>query len=155
MVDYATQNLKDASMSEKFVYLEHVTDALIEAYGSTLEEAFENAAKATINTMVEIQRVKPVRGIEFEIRGADLPELLYNWLEAILAEVDADQLLLCDFELQIEKKNEGFILCAKCRGQKFDPKIHEFKTAVKAPTYHEMTVEKTGSTYVLRFLLDL
>jgi hypothetical protein len=34
-------------------FLDHMTDAVIEAYGTTLEEAFENAAKALCDTMID------------------------------------------------------------------------------------------------------
>jgi SHS2 domain-containing protein len=36
-------------------FLDHMTDAIIEAYGSTLEEAFENAAKALCDTMIDLK----------------------------------------------------------------------------------------------------
>ncbi|MGI0036609.1 MAG: archease, partial [Nitrososphaera sp.] len=38
-------------MGVGYRFLDHMTDALIEAYGSTLEEAFENAGKALSDTM--------------------------------------------------------------------------------------------------------
>jgi SHS2 domain-containing protein len=33
-----------------FRYLDHMTDAIVEAYGNSLDEAFENSAKGLINT---------------------------------------------------------------------------------------------------------
>jgi SHS2 domain-containing protein len=142
-------------MAEKYVYLEHSTDALIEAYGPSIEEAFVNAAKATVDTIVELDRVKPKERIQFIVTGHDMYELLYNWLENILSVVDTDQLLLKEFNIRIIEKPGGFSLEADCFGQKFDEKVHNFRTAVKAPTYHEMSIRKAGPQYILKFLLDL
>ncbi|MBV9666761.1 MAG: archease, partial [Nitrososphaeraceae archaeon] len=46
--------MKDACVSEgRFRYLDHMTDAIIEAYGSTLDEAFENSARGLVETMFD------------------------------------------------------------------------------------------------------
>ena len=58
-----------------------MTDAVIEAYGTTLEEAFENAAKALCDTMIDLRTVRPKREIKFSAKGNDLYSLLFDWLD--------------------------------------------------------------------------
>ena len=52
-------------MTTRFRYLDHVTDAIIEAYGSSLDEAFENSAKGLVNTMIDLEQITPDQ--EYEI----------------------------------------------------------------------------------------
>ncbi|MDG6921956.1 MAG: archease, partial [Nitrososphaerota archaeon] len=40
-------------------------------------------------------------------------------------------------------------------GEKFDPTKHEQKTAIKAPTYHDMKILQRENGVSMRFLLDL
>jgi SHS2 domain-containing protein len=52
---------------EKFKFFEHTADVEFEAYGKTLEEAFENAALAMFSVMTDTIKVKPKTKKEFEI----------------------------------------------------------------------------------------
>jgi len=45
-------------MKKRFKFLEHTADAYVEAYGTSLEEAFENAAMATLDVMTELEKVE-------------------------------------------------------------------------------------------------
>ena len=39
-----------------YQFLDHMTDAYIEAHGSTMEEAFEFAAEAVVDTMISVKK---------------------------------------------------------------------------------------------------
>ena len=77
-------------MSEgRFRYLDHMTDAVIEAYGGTLDEAFENSALGLVNTMFDLTATSNIsccadKEIQIEAKGFDLQSLLYNWLEKVM-----------------------------------------------------------------------
>ncbi|MGH9909663.1 MAG: archease, partial [Nitrososphaerales archaeon] len=60
-------------------FLDHMTDAYIEAYGSTMEEAFEFAAKAVVDTMISVGNVHAQKEEQVSVEGHDLESLLYNW----------------------------------------------------------------------------
>ena len=134
--------------------LEHTSDAYLEAWGSSLEEAFENAAKALFDTMVELEKVEAVREDSFEVEGEDLESLLYNWLESLLIEFDSRGMVYGEFDVRIERRDGGFRLSARARGERFDLEKHGYKVGVKAVTYHLMKVE-ADDTYRMRFLLDI
>ena len=142
-------------MSVQYKFLEHTTDAEIESYGATLEEAFENAARALEDTMVDIRSIVPKTTDEIIVEAEDKEALLYSWLEALIIKQDTENMIYSKFDCEISKTVKGFRLVAQIFGEKFDPKRHEQKTAIKAPTYHQMKIEENKQQVTLRFLLDL
>ena len=141
-----------------YKFLEHVTDAEIEAYGNNLEEAFENAGRAVEDTMVDINTIANSQHEVVVVEGKDKEYLLYSWLEALINKQDIEEMLYSEFHCTISKMKEGNLrLVAKISGEKFSAAKHEQKTGIKAPTYHGMKiVESPIQKYVtMRFLLDL
>src|SRR5881397_862701 len=90
-------------------FLEHMTDAVIEAYGETLEEAFENAAKGVNDTMVDLNTVMPVREISIAAEGHDLYSLLFEWLDKVMLLLVADGIVTSEFTVKI-RRNSGYLL---------------------------------------------
>ncbi|MGI0080488.1 MAG: archease [Nitrososphaerales archaeon] len=142
-------------MSVRYRLLDHTTDAEIESYGATLEEAFENAAFALEDTMVDVASIRPEIEEQIMIKAKDKEALLYSWLEALIIRQDTENMLFSKFSCKISDINKGFQLKAKISGEKFDPTRHEQKTAIKAPTYHGMKIVEGHQRTTLRFLLDL
>ncbi len=131
-----------------------MTDAFIEAYGSTLEEAFENAAKALIDTMIDIKRVTPEREVKIEAYGDDLHSLLFDWLDKVMLLAVSEGFVISEFKVVI-KQNGGYRLEGSGRGEKLNLEKHHYKVEIKAVTYHEMQIRQESSGTTVRFLLDL
>jgi SHS2 domain-containing protein len=145
-----------------FRYLDHMTDALIEAYGSTLDEAFENSAYGLVNTMFDLSNVSADLEVKIEANGYDLHSLLYDWLEKVMLIVLTDNFILSCFKVMISHANnmddsDAYFLRSKVRGERLDLKKHSFKVEVKAVTYHEMQIkqDKEKNLFITRFLVDL
>jgi SHS2 domain-containing protein len=137
-----------------YTFLEHVSDAFIEAYGTNMSEAFSNAALGLIDTMIDITMVSIKQEVKFQVKGFDLESLLYNWLETVLIKVSRDGIVFSSFKIRVNNIT-GFELSGYGFGEMMDLKKHRPKTEVKAITYHLMKIsEKQGKTTV-RFLLDL
>jgi SHS2 domain-containing protein len=140
-----------------FRFLEHMTDAEIEVYGRNLNEAFENAARAVESMMVDLASVRTTERRVIRVSGKDLGALLYAWIESLISLEDTDSLLFSEFNCEVlQSSNGSWQLLATVHGDKFDPERHEERTAVKAPTYHDMKIsidEKQRVT--MRFLVDL
>ena len=69
---------------ERFRILEHPADIGFEAFGSTREEVFANAARALFHLMVDLDYIGPRDGILMEVEGSDPASLLVNWLSELL-----------------------------------------------------------------------
>jgi SHS2 domain-containing protein len=137
-------------------FLDHMTDAIIEAYGTTLEEAFENAAKALCDTMIELKTVKPKREIKFSIKGNDLYSLLFDWLDKVMLLLVADGIAMSEFSVKIKQhNNNGYLLEGAARGEPLELDRHRYKVEIKAVTYHEMEIKQDKGIITLKFLLDL
>jgi protein archease len=135
-------------------YLDHMTDAVIEAYGSTLEEAFESAAKALNDTMIDLKEVKPDMEVRIQASGHDLQELLFDWLDRVMLLLVADGIVMSEFSVKIRQGN-GYSLEGVAEGEKLNLKKHHYKVEIKAVTYHEMEIRQASGSATVRFLLDL
>jgi SHS2 domain-containing protein len=134
-------------------YLEHMTDAFIEVTGQTLEEAFETAGIAVVDTILDINSVEKKMERKIEIKARDLNNLLYSWLEEIIILTITDGFAGASFQVHIIK-SEQYKLDAIISGEEIDFQKHHFKLEIKAPTYHLMEI-KQEKPIVMRFLLDL
>ena len=137
-------------------FLEHVTDALVEAWGETLEEAFSQGGLALFETMLDTKSVHQKTSEEVQTAGHDEKELLYNYLEELLLLFEVKQLALGDFIVSSITPSHGEIrLKGKASGEPYDRAKHSGKVEVKGITYHLMEIEKRPGKVTVRFLLDL
>jgi SHS2 domain-containing protein len=133
-----------------------MTDAVIEAYGITLEQAFENAAKGLIDTMIDLKTVRPEKEIKFSAKGHDLYSLLFDWLDKVMLLLVADRIAVSQFSIKIKRHNNNrYSLEGTTRGEALDLGRHRYKVEIKAVTYHEMEIKQEKGMVTVRFLLDL
>lgn len=165
--------MKYARVSERrFRYLDHMTDALIEAYGGTLDEAFENSARGLVDTMFDLtdtmtntnfsslSSAVDKKEIQIKAQGFDLQNLLYDWLEKVMLVILMEHVILFDFKVKISEKNFDdyhYLLLGTAKAENQNLEKHHYKLEVKAITYHEMEIkeEKEKNRVTIRFLLDL
>jgi protein archease len=141
-------------MSEKFRFLDHTADAKFQAYGRTLEEAFGNAALATVSLMWDPVQVEQTRRRPVEVRGKDLEQLLVRFLAEIIYLFETRGFLLGAVdELAVEKAEDGFRLRAVFRGDDRRAKYAIFGE-VKAITYHEMRIDE-GPAVTVQVVVDI
>jgi SHS2 domain-containing protein len=139
-----------------FQFLEHRADVYVAAYGRSLEEAFQNAALATFETMTDTSKITPQLEESVEVEGFDEKALLYNWLETLLVRFETTEILYSKFKIVVlQKTNKGLKLKANVYGEKFNPEKHPSKVGVKAVTYHRMEIVKEPNGVTVRFVLDI
>lgn len=139
---------------KKYKYLKHTADAKFQAFGSTLEEAFSNAALATASLMWDSEKIQKRLKREVKIQGKDLKQLLCSFLEEILYLLDTEMFLLSSVEdVKIEKKGGKFLLEAFFEGDKYSDR-YEMYGEVKAITYNEMEI-KNNHQVTLQVVVDL
>lgn len=136
--------------------MDHMTDAVVEAHGSTLEEAFVQGARGLVDTMVDLDTVRPVMEVKIEAEGHDLESLLFDWLDRVMLLMVADGIVLSEFSVKIQKLDGGnYLLKGAAKGEKIDLARHRYKVEIKAITYHEMLVRQEKGRVTIRFLMDL
>ena len=139
------------SMSYK--YLEHSTDAFIEVKAKNLEEAFSVAGKSVVETIIDSNNIQEIEEKNIKVKGRNLLNLLYNWLEEIVTITITDGFAIRNFSVNI-KKNKEYQIISNISGEKLDIKKHNFKVEIKSPTFHLMEIEENDEI-TMRYLLDL
>jgi len=125
-----------------------------QAFGRTLEEAFSNAALATISLMWDNKKIEKRIKYRLEKQGIDLKQLLVVFLEEILFLMDSQMFLLHSAQkVRIEKKENQYLLEAFFSGDKYSDK-YEIFGGVKAITYNEMRVE-CNSHFMVQVVVDV
>ncbi|MFL6372887.1 MAG: archease [Nitrososphaera sp.] len=143
-------------MSGGYRSLDHMTDAFIEAYGTTLEEAFEKAAMALCDTMIDLKTVIPKSEFKLSVKGNDLYSLLFNWLDEVMLLLVADRIAMSQFSVKITQHNDNsYLLEGIASGEPLELNRHHYKVEIKAVTYHEMEIRQEKNIITARFLLDL
>ncbi len=145
---------KSENKTLKFEFFDVTADAGFWAYGSTLEESFENAGLAMFEIMTDTDCVSPLIKKEFTIESEDKVSLLYDWLEELLFLHDVEFLLFSRFKVVISPLEEGYELKAEVWGDEINRKIHEQRDEVKAVTFHLMEVNEEPE-FKVQVILDL
>jgi SHS2 domain-containing protein len=137
-----------------FELLDHEADIGIRGWGSTINEAFENGAKAMFSVMVNLRKVELKEEIKVHVKADDLDSLFIEWLNELLAQRDILEMVFSDFKVEIKKNREVF-LAGEARGEHLDQKKHEIRTEVKAATYFGLkSGEESGLQYI-QCVLDI
>ncbi|MHC1635258.1 MAG: archease [Candidatus Methanospirareceae archaeon] len=137
---------------EKYRHIEHTSDVAFEAYGTTLEELFANAALATYSFMTDIEEIDEDIEKEVEVKSEDLYSLMFDWLDEILFLFESEGLILKKFDIRVDATN--FVIRGKCRGGRYDPYKHEAGIIIKAVTYNMMEIKK-NEIWRARVVLDV
>lgn len=141
-------------MGGGFRYLEHVTDAYVEAYGHSMAEAFDYSARGLVNLMFDIEKAKGEIPIEIKLEEDDISHLLYSWLEKVLLIVLVEGLVMSKFAVSISLKS-SYKLEAYSKADSVDLIKHNYKTEVKGITYHAMELIQKVNLVKIRYIADL
>jgi len=134
-------------MAMRYENLEHTADVMIKAYGSDLEECFENAAYGMMDQILDAARVELRAEETIGVEAETVEDLLYNFLSEVLFIFDARRLALAEFDVQMD----GLKLTCRARGERFDRERHAPKQEIKAVTYHMMQVNEEEPSVTVIF----
>ncbi len=127
-------------MDTDYRLLDHTADVAFEAFGSTLDELFENATRAFYDAFVMVEKVTAEMEKKVEISDFEVDFLLYKWLNEILFLFDTEFFAAKNVNVSIKKEKKEYLLEANLLGGKIRPEI--IKTEPKAITMHNFKVEK-------------
>jgi SHS2 domain-containing protein len=143
-------------MERGFRFHDHTADITIECWAPTLETAFEEAALATFEVILDTSTVTPSEPVEIETRGYDMEELLVEWIGHHIALIDITGRFYSKFEVDsISKDGDEYVLKGRAFGESIDFDKHDTRTEVKAMTYADMKIDQQNEKTTLCFTLDL
>ena len=137
---------------KKYEIIEHTADIAIKAFGSSLSEAFENAAKAMFDIITDKSEIESVGQYDIKIEASDLEQLLVDWLSELLFLNTSQNLVFGFFKVELDEEKK--YLVGHVFGDKYS--ISKYKTGleVKAATYHMLEV-KNKKPYYVQVLFDV
>lgn len=139
-------------MGSAFRLLEHTSDIGISATGANREEALIAASKGLVSIIVDPSPFKAVEERYFKAPGRDEAAQVVNWLNEILFFFDTDGLVFVEFTIDSWTEHE---ILGHARGERIDIEKHEFRTAVKAATYHQFESRPGPDGWEFRIYVDL
>jgi SHS2 domain-containing protein len=135
-----------------YEHFEHTADLGLRVHAPDVNTLFAEAGTALFAAIVDgIDTVRPERGVDVHIEGAELDYLLFDWLRELLYRFDAEHILFSRFDVSVE----GAGLSATAWGEPLDPARHVLSHEVKAITYHELRVEQEGADWVAEVIVDI
>ncbi|HEC87569.1 MAG TPA: archease [Thermoplasmatales archaeon] len=137
---------------KEFEIIEHTADVGIKAYGSTLAESFENAAKGMFALITDNSPIASIGEYNIELKADNIEELLVDWLSELLFLQSAYNLVFGKFEVKLDEVSNS--LSAKVFGEEYNAKKHRYGVEIKAVTYHMLKVEKEPP-YEIQVLFDI
>ena len=144
--------LTRCNIMKKYEFFDHTADMGLRIYGPSLAGLFENAGCALFDVLTDTGRVQPRQTQRFELRRDNVEELLVEWLGSLLYEFDAGGLLFSRFTVE---HIDGLSLAASAHGEPFQPGCHELKTAVKAVTYHGLSIRQENGLWQATVVIDI
>jgi SHS2 domain-containing protein len=136
---------------KKYKFIDDLTsDVMFEAFGKDLKQLFENAAEAMFTVICQLEKVGQKESREVMVKGENEKDLLFNWLQELIALVDTEGLFFSKFEIREISAKE---LKATVYGEEAKPEKGE--TVVKAVTYYKFDFEETKEGFRARVSLDI
>jgi SHS2 domain-containing protein len=121
---------------EHWEHFAHDADIGVRGRGETLAEAFAAIALALTAVVADPGSVRPERGVEIACAASDPEALLFDWLNAVIYEMDTRGLLFARFEVAINADR----LLATAFGEPVEPARHHPALEVKGATYTALRV---------------
>lgn len=134
--------------------LDHEADAGVRGIGTTLEEAFAEAARGMFSLMADLDRVEERGEVTVEVRSDTLEGILVAWLGELLRERDVRGMLFSRFEVRIGEGGGERWLVGRAWGEPIVPR-HRLGVEVKAATYAGVRVGRRGDAYIAQCIVDL
>jgi len=147
----ASRGIHGPGSKVNYETFEHEADIGIRGCGTTMEEAFVNAAKALYSVMVNIDTVETRESRDISVHAPDHELLLVEWLNALLSLSDIERMVFSTFKVTIDDS----ALSGTAWGEKLDQRRHEPHVEVKGATYHLLSVKQEDGRYVAQCVVDV
>lgn len=132
--------------------LDHTADAGVIVHAPNLPSLFERAAWAMFSVITDPSRVLTPDSTQLELEADDTQALLVLWLSELnYLHVTRHQLF---GRFEVGELSERRIV-STARGEAIDAHRHTVYTEIKAVTYHDLAIERTGTNWRAQVIFDL
>jgi SHS2 domain-containing protein len=125
--------------------LPHTSDLYLEVSGTSLENLFEEAAKAMFEKLGK-RTGEEKKKIEIEVGARDREGLLVKWLEELLVEHEVSRLIFTRFKVKIEG---GKLVGTGVGGQ------GDVLENIKGVTFFDLKIWQEDGQFKARILFDI
>jgi tRNA nucleotidyltransferase (CCA-adding enzyme) len=136
---------------QRWEHFEHGADVGVRGYGTTVAEAFEQAAVALTAVVADPATVRPLERVELSCEAPDDELLLAEWLNAIVYEMATRRMLFSRFAVRLQ--SDG--LTGEAWGEAVDVARHHPAVEVKGATYTQLRVAREGGGWLAQTVVDV
>ena len=137
---------------KKFDKIEHTADIGVRAYGKTTQELFNNAAAGLICLLFGNNPPDALSEITAEIKGGDSEELLVNFLEEILYQMNVNR--FASSEAAVVHLEDNY-LTMRLKGEPLNASKHSIHYDIKGVTFHLLEFEKRDDMLTVQVIFDI
>lgn len=138
-----------------FKYFDTTADIGVEVNSKNITDAYIDAALGTLNIITDIEKIQPKTVKQINIESEDEYGLLYDWITELLILLDSENFMASQYDISITNDDKTYRLQGNIVGDIYDTNIYNYKTEVKAITYHEMDIVQEEDNIKIRFIVDL
>ncbi|HJR46159.1 MAG TPA: archease [Actinomycetota bacterium] len=135
---------------EGFEILEHTADVGVRSWGPSLEETFRQATLGLLDIVGAYTPGRPGTTAAIEVEAGDLGGLLVDWLGEVLYLQEVRDVVVATVRVdRVTERSAGGSV-------ELTPRPVEIEgTAVKAITYHQLSVEQRGDGWTATVFVDI
>ncbi len=141
-------------LRSKFSYqlIEHTADIGIRVKSFSLSGLFKKAGLAISSLSLERKKLQypEKHKIEIKQKAVNVEELFINWLNELLSVSAAESLVFED--ILIRQINESYVDAIAIGS---DIRNYKLNTEIKAATYHQLKVKKSGLIWQAEVIFDV
>ena len=137
---------------KRYEQFPHTADIGVRVFGKDPEELFVNAAFAMFDIIADLEGLKGDIVKDFKVQADNQEELLVAWLDELLYNFYTKQIIFYKFEV---KEISPTSLSARAYGRPVSANRNRLKTEIKAATYSDLKITKTGEAYQVEIIFDV
>ena len=144
-------------MSHSFHFLDDIAtaDLAFDAAGDSLQDLFQGATRALIETLADPSTVGVTWQQVIERADLDPAELLFDWLSDVVYWKDAAGVVFHDAKLVVAHDGQLWNLVATLHGARVDHRTQSLRNDVKGITKHLYAVRQDGPYWRARVVVDV
>lgn len=144
-------NATTTPTTKAWEHFAHGADIGVRGIGKNIDEAFEMGAHALSAIVAELKEIKPTESLEIHCHAPNLEILFFDWINALIYEMDTRHMVFGEFEVHIQKND----LKAKVWGELLDVKKHSSTVEPKGATMTELKVGNKENLWIVQCIVDV